>query len=151
MTTSTLSSFGTICFIVAAASFLLAVLVAVYKWIEEGNIGMMICEIKNAFLGDRYFVKINGVWSVYRGKRRRGSDILYVKYGQDKHLWKLGRVDWDMVDDNWKPERIEKEVIDKNIRELKRKHPKKKGDDDEMNDWTYNQPRYQIHDLEAFR
>lgn len=147
MTTSTLSTFETMCFIVVAASFLSAVLVALYKWIEEGNIGIIFCEIKNAFLGDKYFVRINGVWSVYRGKRRRGSEILLVKYGPDKHLWKLMPADWDMVDDNWKHERVEKEVVDRNILELKRLHPKKKenmGDDD----WAY-EPRYYTGNIET--
>jgi hypothetical protein len=70
-----------------------------------------------------------------------------VKYGPDKHLWKLNPADWDMIDDNWKHERVEKEVVERNIRELKRLHPKKKENmwDD---DWVY-EPRYYTGDIET--
>ena len=82
-------------------------------------------DLQNFFIGEKYLIKINGVWSVCRGRRLRKENIIIVKYGPDKHLWKLTGSDWDFIQNTWSKERIEREVVERNICELKGKKYKK--------------------------
>lgn len=82
-------------------------------------------KIIDLIYGAKYIVRVNGVWSVCRGRCNK-DNVLKIKYGKDKHTWVLDGRNWIAISKNWSDEMIEIRVAQSNIDELKRDHPKKR-------------------------
>lgn len=77
--------------------------------------------IKSELFGDLYLVRVNGVWSSYRGKLIGGK--LKIKYGKDKHIWYLDYEDF-IPPSKTEIKNLDKCVIEKNIESLKERNRK---------------------------
>lgn len=85
--------------------------------------------IKNLIYGPLYVVKVNGVWSVRRGKKVKKPSpegYLKIRYGRDKHEWMLDYSSWKEINNGSSKSEINQIVVDWNISELKKSHPAKK-------------------------
>lgn len=83
----------------------------------------------NVIFGKKYIVKINGTWTIARGKKRK-SGQLFVLYGNDCHEWLLQEDEWSVIKVNWSEKQIQDEVIKRNITDLQEKNPLKIQNDD---------------------
>jgi len=125
------------CWSIAIACILLIILFSIIKQIEQDKTFKEIIKsmfdfryltkkIINLIYGQKYIVRVNGVWSVCRGRWCHKHDLLKIKYGKDKHVWMLDGRNWISISKNWSDEMIENRVAVSNIDELKKAHPQKK-------------------------
>ena len=80
--------------------------------------------IKSILIGNLYAVRVNNVWSLCRGKLKDGGLTLRIKYGKDKHIWNLGRYNFELLDTQEYKE-AEQYIIERNVSDLKRQNPEK--------------------------
>lgn len=78
--------------------------------------------LANLFFGKKYYVKVNGVWSAWRGRQKRNKNLL-VRYGVDKHKWELSEDDYKRCKESNK-EKIQQKIIDLNVRDLQSSGPR---------------------------
>lgn len=78
----------------------------------------------NVLIGKKYLVRVNGTWSVARGKKGKWG-TLYILYGRDLHYWALDEENWTNISTIWSEQRIEDEIVQRNIQDLIIKHPKR--------------------------
>lgn len=86
--------------------------------------------LANVMFGKKYYVKVNGVWSSWRGRRKRNGNLI-VRYGVDKHKWELSENDFARCKESNK-EKIQQKTIDLNVRDLQSLAPENTAFRDRM-------------------